>query len=89
MASSQESCCCGCTRYKSVRNLLTFSLVFSHNVRLMGRSRALLPPTAARNSTSWDTNMVNTPQVGFPMKVTINETNWTPNQYTEYPNLYI
>ena len=22
-------------------------------------------------------------------KVNINETNWTPNQYTEYPNLYI
>ena len=61
LSSSQESCCCGCTRYRSVRNLLTLSLVFSHNGRLMGRSRALLPPTAARTSTSWGTNMVNTP----------------------------
>ena len=59
LASSQESCCCGCTRYTSVWDLLTLSLVFSHNVRLMDRSRALLPPTTARTSTSWDTNMVN------------------------------
>ena len=30
------------------------------------------------------------PIIGFPMKkIDIDETNWTPNQYTEYPNLYI